>query len=322
MRLIPYPGGKEKLVSIQAKYVPRDGFNKVWETCAGTAAMTVNLFSGMDMSEIVLTEIEIGMASLLKQVKENPIEFLNAVMRTEYTSDEYDWAEEIEANDFEGASQLEIACARYIRAFMSHNGMGKEYRDIDMGADDDIECWKSGNHFRDKYKRQMLPNIMGYSEALQKVNIIHGDMFDIYDSMVGDSGRLIYADVPYVNELRADKLYKVESDKQWHARLVKKLADDTRSGKLKAKVMLCGYANLEDLSKDMYCKELLAVGWKLYLIKDVVAPTIIKKDSKSRKKTKRVECLWLNYEPVDPAVCDDRIFDYDKVFGKGGDLDD
>lgn len=318
MRIIPYPGGKDKLVSVQAKYLPREGFTKVWETCAGTAAMTINMFAGMDVSEIVLTEIEIGMASLLKQVQENPVELLNAVMQTEYTPEEYDWAEEQEENEFDGLSQLEIACVRYIKSFMSHNGMGKEYRDIDKGADDDMECFKSGNSFRDKYQRQMLPSVFGYSLALQKVKIIHGDMFDYYDDMIGESERLIYADVPYVNELRADKLYKAESDKKWHMRLIKKLADDTKSGKLKAKVMLCGYANLDDLSKDMYCQELLAVGWKLYLIKDVPPPTIFKKNNKSRKKTKRVECLWLNYEPIDIAISDDRIFTYDKVFRNGG----
>ena len=60
MRLIPYPGGKDSLVTTHAKYLPKEGFDKVWETCAGTAAMTVNLFSGMNLQEIVLTEIETG----------------------------------------------------------------------------------------------------------------------------------------------------------------------------------------------------------------------------------------------------------------------
>ena len=318
MRIVPYPGGKDTLVTTQAKYLPKDGFDKAWETCAGTAAMTVNLFAGMNLEEIVLTEIEVGMASLLQQVQENPVEFIKAVMQTEYTPAEYDWADEQEENNFAGLSKLEIACARYIKAHMSHNGMGKEYRDIDKGADDDIECWKNGQRCRDKYKRQMLPCIMGYAEALNGVKIIHGDMFDYYNNMIGDSGRLIYADVPYVNELRADKLYKVESDKKWHMRLVKQLANDTKSGKLKAQVMLCGYANLDDLSKDLYCQELLAVGWKLYLIKEVLPPTIFQKSSKSRKKTKRVECVWLNYEPIDPEINQNRIFDYEKVFGKGG----
>ena len=322
MRLIPYPGGKDSLVTTHAKYLPKEGFDKVWETCAGTAAMTVNLFSGMNLQEIVLTEIETGMDSLLKQVQENPVEFIRAVMQTEYTPAEYDWAEEQEKKDFDGLSMLEKACVRYIKAHMSHNGMGKDYRDIDKGADDDIDCWKSGHRFRDKYKRQIMPCIMGYSQALNGVKIIQGDMFDFYDSMKSDSSRLIYADVPYVNELRSDNLYKVESDKKWHMKLVKKLAEDTRSAKLKAKVMLCGYANLNDLSKDLYCQELLAVGWKLYLVKDVVAPTIIKEGRKTRKKTKRVECLWLNYEPVDPDISNDKIFDHDKVFGIGGGIDD
>ena len=318
MRLIPYPGGKDQLVSTQAKYLPREGFDKVWETCAGTAAMTINLFAGMGLKEIVVTELELGMASLLKQVQENPIELLDAIMQTEYTPEEYDWAEEQEDNDFEGLSQLEIACVRYIKAFMSHNGMGKDYRDIDQGADNDMECFILGRGWRSKYKRQMLPSIMGYYQLLNNVKIIHGDMFDYYDSMIGDAGRLIYADVPYVNELRTNTLYKVESNKEWHKKLVKKLANDTKTGKLKAKVMLCGYANLADLSKDLYCKELLPVGWKLYLTIDVFAPTVIKDNSKSRKKTKRVECLWLNYEPIDCAISDNRIFDYEKVFLKEG----
>lgn len=314
MILIPYTGSKEGLVSVQAKYLPKEGFDKTWETCAGTASMTANLFSGMGLREMVLTEIEKGMASLLKEVQENPIGFLNAVMQTEYTHEEFDWAEEQEKNNFEGLTQTEIASVRYIKAFMSYNGMGKDYRDIDMEIEDDVECYRTLKRFRDKYKRQMLPNITGYSDLLQGVKIIEGDMFDYYDNMISDSSRLIYADVPYVNDLRAEKIYKVETDKQWHIKLVEKLAEDTKSGKLKAKVMLCGYANLEDLESDIYCKALLPEGWKLYLIKDVFAPTIIKRESTSRKKTKRVECVWLNYEPIDPAISDDRIFDYDKVF--------
>ena len=87
----------------------------------------------------------------------------------------------------------------------------------------------------------------------------------------------------------------------------------TRDRSLKAKMMLCNYVS-ENMQSDIYCKALLKEGWTLYLIKDVIRPTVIRENSKSRKKNKAVEAIYLNYEPINPLVGRDRIFTYKDVF--------
>jgi hypothetical protein len=139
-------------------------------------------------------------------------------------------------------------------------------------------------------------------------------MLNSFDHFASHRDCFIYSDIPYDNALRSTGLYKQETNERWHDEFSQKLADMTRNGSLQAQMMLCGYVNT-DLSKDRYCRALLPEGWTLYMIKDVYRPTIIRENTKDKKhKGKGIECVFLNYEPINPKVGRDRIFRYADVF--------
>ena len=312
-RLVPYPGSKSGMAALQTNYFPEERFNKFWETNGGTGAMTTNIVSGYEMDAMYITELDIGMYSLLKQVQEDPYSLVEELSKTQYSAWEFEEAKEAEEVGYRDMTQLEIAMAKWIVCRQSFNGQGKNYRDIDLGAEDDVKCWSNAQWQRNKYLRQ-IPQLIEYSQGLQGVQIIHSDFLAYFDKFAANSEMFIYSDIPYYNELRSSGLYREETDKEWHRRYAMKLRKMTEDGSLKAKVMLCGYVN-ENMKADLYCNELLPAGWTLYLIKDVYRPTIIKDNSKSRKKGKAIEAVFLNYKPINPLVGKERIFTYDDVFG-------
>lgn len=312
-RLVPLPGSKASLAGVQANYLPDEPVEVSWETNAGTLAFTNNVLAGLGLKRMYATEIETGMFNLLKVCKECPVELATALMQTEYSMEEFERAQEQEKQEYAGMTDLEIAVAKYILLRQSFNGLGTTYRDIDKGREDDIFCWRDAQRQRDKYMRQAL-QVIEYSQALQNVELIHGDMLEYFDTFAADPAMFVYSDIPYTNNLRSNKLYKVDTDRGWHERFAKKLAEMTRDGRLRAKMMLCNYVN-ENLQADLYCKELLKEGWTLYLIKDVFRPTVIKENSKTRKKNKAVEAVFLNYTPINPIVGKERVFTYSDVFG-------
>lgn len=313
--LVTLPGNKAAIAALQANYLPGQKINKSWETNAGTCAFSNNILSGIELDKMYATEIEVGMYSLLKSCKEEPYDLVQALRKTEYSMEEFDKAQDEEATGYIGMSTIDIAVAKYVLLRQSINGIGKDYRDIDKGRDIDIKCMCDAQLQRERYKRRIM-KIIEYSECMQNVELIHGDMLDYFDNFASDPKMFIYSDIPYTTNLRASNLYKIDTDYNWHEKYAKKLADMTHSGKLKAKVMLCNYVN-ENMKNDIYCKELLKEGWTLYLIKDVNRPTVIKKDSKVRKKNKAVEAIFLNYKPINPTVGKERIFTYEDVYGKG-----
>lgn len=313
LKLVTLPGSKASLASTLAGYLPAEGFRYTWETHAGTAAMTANVFSGLGVEKMYATEWDVGMYSLLKCCKKRPLELIADLLETEYAPEEFETALEQKENEYKCMTEMDIAVAKYILLTQSYNGLGTTYRDIDKGADDDMMCWKAAQWHRNKYQRAIF-GLHDYSECIQNLKIRNADMLTVFDDFAAESDMFIFSDIPYTNSLRSKKLYEVDTTDQWHKEFAKKLAQMTRDGSLKAQMMLCNYVS-EDLQADIYCKELLKEGWTLYMVKDTYRPTIIKDNSKARKKNKAVEVVFLNYEPISPAVGEERIFTYEKVFG-------
>lgn len=312
-RLVTLPGSKASLASLQANYLPVGGFSKSWETNAGTCAFTNNILSGLKLKEMYATELDVGTYCLLKVCKENPVGLIRELRKTEYSMEEYERAEDVLKCIKTPWDELKIAVAKYVLLRQSMNGAITSYRDIDKSNDCDLKSWISAQQHRDRYHRQII-QLAEYSDGLQGLKIIQGDMLKYFDRFAADSDMFIYSDIPYTNGLRADRLYREETDAAWHRKYAKKLAEMTRDGTLKAKMMLCNYVSV-NLESDVYCKELLKEGWTLYFIKDVYRPTVIKQNSKSRKKNKTVEAIFLNYQPLNPTVGKNRIFTYEDVFG-------
>ena len=107
-----------------------------------------------------------------------------------------------------------------------------------------------------------------YVELMEQVNMTPFSERE-YDS----PDTLFYLDPPYMHETRTkDGRYAFEYDHGDHERLLRLVAG------LKGKVVLSGYDN------SLYASML--PGWR-----------VEKKATESMRRSQRIECLWLNYNP-------------------------
>jgi len=312
LRLVNYIGNKVKLAEVTQNWFPKEGFTKTWETNGGTIALTANIFSTLKLKEMIVTELDKGMASLLQAVKEYPLSLQEALLETAYVSEEFVWAEDLAKKEYEGATLIERAVAKYVLCQQSFNGKCEGYRNIDYGINDDPALWLYSHKERERYRKKIY-RIFDYSQAIQKVKIVEGDMLEMFDDMIGDPERFIYSDVPYITTKRSKNLYQCDIDGKWSEKYAKRIAEATYNGKLKASFMLCNYVDLDNIANDVYAKHLLPAGFTLVLMKEVARPTVIKKDSKKRKKNRAIECVYINYEPLNVAVSRDRIITFEDL---------
>lgn len=312
LHLVKYPGCKYRLLEDTQNWFPKNGFEKTWETNGGTISLTANIFATLGLEEMVVTEFDKGMASLLRAVKEHPFSLIEGLREKDYSENTYDWADDLSKTNYEGATLVKCAMAKYILCQQSWNGQCKDYSRIKYGVNDDAMLWNNGVKVRNCFKKKIY-SILDYSKAIQNVKIVEGDMLDMFDDMIGDVERFIYSDVPYITTERSKNLYQCDIDDKWSEQYAKRIAEATYSGKLKASFMLCNYVDLDDIANDVYAKHLLPAGFTLVLMKEVARPTVIKKDSKKRKKNRAIECVYINYEPLNVAVTRDRIITFEDV---------
>ena len=320
--MFKYYGNKNKMVAAIRAAIPSQ-YNEYLELCAGIAAVARKVIDSNIPRTIV--EKDHGQATLLKQVQQNPVEIALRLKELGYSRDVFDDALEMKKRNYEGCSKIETAVYRKILTDQSYNASCSCYRDIDKGCDDSIDLLISANRSRERYLRQILPDCCTFSEEMQGIEIIEGDMFD-YLGKLDDSNLFCTIDPPYEPSKRSagQKGYDQDWSDGMHLRLMEALYKQYLHKKLNAKVMIFCYVNLEDLQSDIYCRYLMRMGFTLYLLKDVYLPQIYSKKikdkidnlEKTRKKKKVVECIFINYEPIAKGiVVPERVIKYEDVFG-------
>lgn len=316
VRITSYVGKKDKFLEIYNECRPRGKILKTWECCAGTLSMSINLLLGLEPHEMYATEKDKGMFSLLHAIKETPFELYEVMEDVEYSMENYKWATKQRDNQYSGLDELQIAKAKYILCNMSFNGIdGKGmYRDIDKGAEEDLEKYVYAKQVRERFRRQLFANIMRGSKRLQDIQIRNGDMMDEFDEKAADEEMFIFADIPYTNGTRKSNIYSEDTNLEWHKNFVNRIISLQKSGKLKASIMICNYCQKE-LKDDLYC-ELLKYGFVLIDVKEVSRPTVIRNSSEGKMKRNKVtEYIFINYEPA-CSISEDRIITKEDVFGK------
>lgn len=309
LSLANYIGNKSSSCFEYRDFLPADGFSSAWEAFAGTGAFSANVLSTMiDPGKIHLTDADMYMTDLLVQVQEKPFELITFLAQTEYAEKWYDWAEEICAG--KQSSQLERAAAQYIMMSMSFNGMvDSGFRSIYYEDDRDFNSRMSARYLGERYKIKIL-ELYDYSLAIRGINIINDDMIHYFERFSSDEEMFIFADIPYSLETRTQGMYRKDVSSEWHRAFSNMLYKKTVNGTLKANMMLCNY--LGNIATDPYTK-LLSVGWKMYLIKQVNRPTIIRKNMINKGKGKAQEIILLNYEPINMPLTRDRIITAEDV---------
>lgn len=318
VKLTNYYGKKDSMLPDIMRMLPGE-FTIGVETCGGTCTVATNILKGMNLKKIVVIEKDKGMATFLKVVQNNSVGLYEELKNSEYCMEEYEEAECFRGDNnlFTGCPSVKIAAAVYKIINFSFNSVskGNNYRAIENEGDMESTLlnMKTGR----RYKNDILKNIILGSEGLQGINIIEGDMFDNMDFWKNPEC-FIFCDPPYRPDLRTAKTaYSTDWKESLHNKLCEEIEKLEKCGQLKAKVMICGYVE-KDLTQDLYCKKLLRLGFTLYQLKETHLPTINSPQCKRKKKTEAMECVWINYQPIGPeCITEDRIFTYEKVFGKG-----
>jgi site-specific DNA-adenine methylase len=319
--MIKYYGNKASLLNNIRAAMPKE-FEKYLELCSGTAPVARKLILPGINSTIV--DKDRGVVAMLQISKSDPEAFIDAMRRVPYTRDSFELAQSIRDGGY-NCSELIAAVAKKSLIDMSFNGACHTYRDIDRHAEDEdepkrLKYFLLAQQMRERYYRQIAPDIKSFSEELQKVdNIVCDDFFNWLDRL-NDSDQFVFIDPPYRPAVRQAKKigYDQDMSENAHFEMVQKFKWLYQNNRLKSKVMICGYVQ-EDLVNDMYCQYLLPIGFKLIFLKEIYLPKIFRAGM-DKHKQKRYECIFINYEDTfeKDFVPSERIYDYQKVFGNGG----
>lgn len=314
--MIKYYGNKTRLAKHLQGALPID-YKEYLELCAGSAAIARKLIVRSVPRTIV--EKDHGQATLLMQIQKNPIVVADRLLEVGYNRDVFEAAMSMKKAHYLGVSELETAVARKVLTDMSYNAMCTSYRDIDRKAENDFVETIKAQRYRERYYRQIMPDCTEMSMELQGINIVEGDMFN-YLSRLSEEELFCTIDPPYRPELRAagKKGYDQDWDFKMHFDLMDNLHKMYMDGNLKAKVMIFGYIDLFNPTEDLYCKYLLRMGFDLYLLKDVYLPKIVKENTKSKKRNKNTECVFINYEPIggEGIVANGRKVTFEDLYGE------
>ena len=317
-----YYGNKGKRFYAEIRATMPSYYSRSVEFCAGLASMTRTLIPPDRHRTII--EKDPGMVALLKVTRDRPVEFAGAMNMIPYNRESFELAADIRDNEYDGCKDdIVAACTKKILTDLSYNAACKSYRDIDkpetmINEKDPLRCHIKALQYRERYYRQIIPDVLRMSDELQGVEIIHDDFMN-HLSKLNDERLFAVIDPPYRPAVRQTKTgYDYDMTDEEHMRFLKKLQEISKSGLLTSKVMIFSFVQEECLSQDLYCQYLLPIGFRLIFLKEIYLPKVVR-EGMVKKKTKRSECIFINYDDCleSSYVTADRVFDYAKVFGKG-----
>lgn len=306
-----YFGSKASMINLLRGMIPADGFDSYLELCAGSAAICREIIPASQPRTIV--EADVGQAKLLEYMRDYPVSLATEVLMRGYSREAFEEALELKKTGYIGCNDKDIAVARLQMLEMSFNSTCESFRDIDKGDQDDFHIAIDAEKYRERFNRRLLADCQRVSDQLQGVEIIKDDMMG-YLSLLNDNRLFCSIDPPYRPSLRSagKRGYDIDWEETDHSRFLQELIKLNRAEKLNAKVLIFGYVERQDLTKDLYCTALLPEGFTLYFLKDVYLPGIFSARRTERKKQKQVECVFINYEPIESGIVTrDRIVTFE-----------
>lgn len=255
--VLRYLGAKNRLADWIVSFFPD---HKIYvEPYGGSAAVLLNK---APVEIEVYNDLYDDVVNLFRIIRSDRyVELMEQVNMTPFSEREY----ELAARDKSG-DELERARKFLVCSFMAVSCDGM-FRKTGFRRDRNASCGRVVG------KWQRLPDLLAEAHVrLSGVTIRKQDALDIireYDS----PDTLFYLDPPYMHETRTkDGRYAFEYDHGDHERLLSLVAG------LQGKVVLSGYDN------DLYASML--PGWR-----------VEQKATESMRRSQRIECLWMNYNP-------------------------
>lgn len=258
--IIKYPGSKQRIAEWIVDLMPEH--RSYLEPFFGSGAV----FFRKSPSPIeTINDLDGEIVNLFRVVRDTPEALERAIALAPYSREEYDlaWGHHKKEDVTDSVELARLTLIRYWQAV----GSRQIYR---AGWRRDVAGREAAYTLRNWVK---LPERMAEAmERLREAQIEHADGVDLIRKF-RSPGVLIYADPPYVLQKRSQKQYNVEmADTRAHIELLKALRDHP------GYVILSGYES--ELYNDMLH------DW-----------TVLKRDTTAENGVKRVEVLWVNYEP-------------------------
>lgn len=250
--VLKYPGGKNRIAKWICGYLPK---HKVYlEPYFGGGAV----FFNKDPCRIeTINDIDGNVVNFFRVLRNQHSDLIRLLNLTPYSGEEYN-----NAFDDEQDSDLERArkfCVRCWQGFGCSNIYKNGFRSSQQSSSPDTT----------KHWREMLQTLEFAAQRLKDAQIECMDALELIDRY-NTKDVFIYADPPYLTDIRKQYLYKYEMTQEEHIMLLEKLLNHP------GKVMISGYES--QLYND-YLK-----GWGM-----------VKKDTQAECGLKRTEVLWMNY---------------------------
>lgn len=258
-------GGKYYLCNWVIEHFPKNYIDLTYcEPCCGGASVFLNK---MPAEEEVINDLDKGVISIFKALRDEPKEFINKIKKLQYVEETFTKAQKRAEEPFD--DYIDKAVNEYVLRRMSRGGLKKAFawsERLRGGKTGDVNAWET--------MVEVLPEI---AERVKKLHVLNNNFKEVVKVWDAENV-LMYVDPPYLPITRAkgsEDLYDNEMSVEDHIDLLAFIKD------AKSKVIISGY------NSPLYNKYLK--GWK------VVKKEVANHSSQQKSKERRYECLWMNY---------------------------
>ena len=266
-------GGKFYLASWITENFPKDYTERAYfEPFCGSVSVLLN----KERSKVeIVGDLDKGIISLLKALRDEPKEFIGRIKRIKYCERTFLQAIKKSQTPFE--DYIDHAVNEYIVRRMSRGGLKKAFAWSDRkrgGQPGDVNAWMT-----------MIEQLPRIADRLQGVIIINENFqktLDVWD----EEDTLIYLDPPYLHTTRSEgstQIYCHEMSPEDHITMLNMCRN------ARGCVAISGYPS------SLYNRMLEKDRWRCK------KKPMANHSGQTKVKTRRMECLWLNYDPKAPC---------------------
>ncbi len=258
-------GGKYYLSSWVIEQFPKEYEELTYcePFCAGASVF----LNKNPSQEEVISDIQCGVVYIFKALRDEPKEFISRLKRTRYTERAFKMAQNREQKGFE--DYVDHAVNEYILRRMSRGGMKQAFAWSERqrgGQPGDLNAWET-----------MLNQLGLIADRITNTTILCQDFREVIKTW-DEENAFFYLDPPYLHSTRSEgsaQIYDHEMSVEDHMDLLQLV------NSIRGKVILSGYSSpLYNRSlKEWRCKK----------------KQIANHSSQQKAKTRRTECIWLNF---------------------------
>ncbi len=258
-------GGKFYLTDFIISHFPKnyEELNYCEPFCSGASVF----LNKAPSPEETLCDVDRGIISIFKALRDEPKEFISRIKRIRYTENTFKRALRLSSTNIK--DYIDKAVNEYVLRRMSRGGMKKSFAWSDRirgGQPGDVNAWQT------MYKQ--LPLMANRVKDVTILHVCFKQVVKIWD----EEKMLIYLDPPYLPSTRSDgsaSIYEHEMSVDDHVAMLNFVKN------ARGKVLISGYVS------PLYNRHLM--NWKCSK-KDMPNHS-----SQTKKKDRRIEVLWRNY---------------------------